>query len=260
VPSFLDAHLSDVLEETRAAELYAPTGTRNFWPAEMTAYMGGSDHDLFLGVGVPATMLGHDPDWTHHTSEDTPDKTDASEFLRVGVLAASGAWFIAAADDASWQRLATAVAAEQLRADGARLVGMRLAGNERLANELQRRVSETAAHLAGARLAADGTLVAPATTTTTARKGTGPRRLVIPPADSTPFETLTGDDRAWFEAEKEKREQFELMLYETMSLLDGRRATGEIADALTMELGQEVPEAWVARLLAILAKLKLVAL
>jgi hypothetical protein len=95
VPSFLDTLLPDVLAQTREANLFAPTGTRNYWPAEMIDYYQGSDHDLFLGVGVPSTMFGHDPDWTHHTSEDTPDKTDASEFLRVGVLAANATYWIA---------------------------------------------------------------------------------------------------------------------------------------------------------------------
>src|SRR5579864_5227116 len=84
VPSFLDGLMSDVLQQTREANLYAPTGTHNYWLAEAIAYAQGSDHDAFLGLGIPATMLGHDPDWTHHTSEDKIDKTDASEFRRVG--------------------------------------------------------------------------------------------------------------------------------------------------------------------------------
>lgn len=95
VPSFLDTLLPDVLEQTKDANLFAPTGTRNYWPAEMIDYYQGSDHDIFLGIGVPSTMFGHDPDWTHHTSADTPDKTDASEFLRVGVLAANAVYWIA---------------------------------------------------------------------------------------------------------------------------------------------------------------------
>jgi hypothetical protein len=257
VPSFLDALLADLLAQTHAAGLYAPTGTRNYWPAEMIGYFNGSDHDLFLGIGVPATMLGHDPDWTHHTSEDTPDKTDASEFLRVGVLAANGAWFIAGADEARWQKLAPAVAAEQLRADGERLVRMRLLGAERLAGELQQRMSELAGHLAAARLAADGTLLAG--TTTTSAKHHGPHRLVIPPVEALPFEALRGDDRAWYEAEKDKDEEFEIALNETLRLMNGQRSTGDIADALTIELGRDVPEAWVARLVAILTQLHLVA-
>src|SRR5204862_2912331 len=97
VPSFLDALFADLLDQTREAALYAPTATRNSWPAEMIPYAQGSDHDVFLGLGIPATMLGHAPDWTHHTSEDTVDKTDASELRRVGVLASAAAYWIASA-------------------------------------------------------------------------------------------------------------------------------------------------------------------
>ena len=261
VPSFLDALLPDVLEQTREAALYAPTGTRQYWPTEVTPYATGSDHDLFLGIGVPSTMFGHDPDWTHHTSEDTPDKTDASEFLRVGVLAANAAYFIASAGG-SWERLGAAVAAETLRADGARLVAMRRLGNDRLAGELERRLAQAAAELPGARLAADGSLVvpgsAPATAPATRAAATGPRRLIIPPIDAGFFEKLTGEDRTWYEEQKQKDEDFAVVVDETIRLLDGHRTTRDLADALTVEFGREIPEAWTARLLKVLARLKLV--
>ena len=97
VPPFLDGLLSDVLEQTREADLYAMTGTRNYWLPEAIAYTQGSDHDVFLGLGIPSTMLGHDPDWTHHSSEDKIDKTDASEFKRVGVFASASAYYLAQA-------------------------------------------------------------------------------------------------------------------------------------------------------------------
>jgi len=263
VPSFLDALLPDVLEQTREAALYAPTGTRQYWPTEVTPYLPGSDHDLFLGIGVPSTMFGHDPDWTHHTSEDTPDKTDASEFLRVGVLAANAAYFIASAGG-SWERLGAAVAAETLRADGARLVAMRRLGNDRLAGELERRLARAAADLPSARLAADGSLVVPAaalggapTAPAPLAATTGPRRLVIPPIDAGWFEKLTGEDRTWYEEQKQEDEGFAVVVDEMIRLLDGHRTTRDLADALTVELGREIPEAWTARLLKVLARLKL---
>jgi hypothetical protein len=264
VPSFLDALLPDVLEQTRAAELFAPTGTRNYWPAEMAGPTGGSDHELFLGIGVPATMLGHDPDWTHHTSEDTPDKTDASELLRVGVVAATAAWFVAMADDAAWLRLAPAVAAEALRADGARLVAMRLAGDARLAGLVERRLAATAAHLADARLAADGSPIAPGApgaataSSTEVATGSGPHRLVIPPVDGDTFRRLAGADRAWYEAEREKTDDLAEAMTETINLMNGRRSTAELADALSLSLGRPVAPAWVERVVAVLSGLGLV--
>ena len=108
VPSFLDGLLSDVLAQTREADLYAMTGTRNYWLPEAIAYTQGSDHDVFLGLGVPSTMLGHDPDWTHHSSEDKIDKTDASEFRRVDVFASAAAYFLATATDQDFKNLQAA--------------------------------------------------------------------------------------------------------------------------------------------------------
>src|SRR6185437_8756919 len=101
VPFFLNAILADVTEHTREANLFAPTGTRNYWQPEAISYAQGSDHDVFLGLGIPATMLGHDPDWTHHTSEDKIDKTDASELRRAGALASAAAWCMASANAGS---------------------------------------------------------------------------------------------------------------------------------------------------------------
>ena len=49
VPSLLDGLLIDVMAQTREADLYAQTGTRNYWLPESIAYAQGSDHDVFLG-------------------------------------------------------------------------------------------------------------------------------------------------------------------------------------------------------------------
>jgi hypothetical protein len=59
-------------------------------------------------------MLGHDPDWTHHTSEDKIDKTDASEFRRAGTFATAAAWFMATADSRSWKRVRAGAYADRV--------------------------------------------------------------------------------------------------------------------------------------------------
>src|SRR5262249_12017968 len=105
VAPFLNALMADVLEQTREADLYAQAGTRNYWPAMMIPYSQGSDHDALIAIGVPGVMLGHSPDWTHHTSEDTADKTDASELRRVGVLATAAAFWLGTAGESDWQAL-----------------------------------------------------------------------------------------------------------------------------------------------------------
>src|SRR3954469_9321020 len=89
------------MQQTRSAPLLAGgAGTHTYWQPGPAPLALGSDHEIFLGLGIPATMFGHDPDWTHHTSEDTVDKTDASELLRVGVMASVASEWMADSEDA----------------------------------------------------------------------------------------------------------------------------------------------------------------
>jgi hypothetical protein len=73
-------------------------------------YYGASDHIVFIGERIPAVMFITWPDLWYHTSEDTPDKLDSTQFKRVGVVGAASAATIAIADDA----LALRIAAESL--------------------------------------------------------------------------------------------------------------------------------------------------
>ncbi|HEY8132129.1 MAG TPA: DUF4910 domain-containing protein [Thermoanaerobaculia bacterium] len=249
VPSFLDALLPDVLQQTREANLYAPTGTHNWWPAEVIPYFQGSDHDMFLAVGVPATMFGHDPDWTHHTSEDTVDKTDASEFKRVGVLAAAAAYWIASATDAQWQQLAPAVTAERLRADSERLVQLKRLGHQRLAAQLEKQIAALT-QVNGAKPSVAPTLLSV--------RSTFAKRNTIGPIAGSALETLQPDDKRWIDEQRKTHPNFDLLMFEALGFMDGRHSNREIADLLTIEFGEEVGESWVSRLASILGSLKLV--
>lgn len=60
----------------------------------VTPYSGGSDHMMFIDRKVPGIMLGHGPDYTHHTSEDTPDKVDPVELERSEIIAAATALYL----------------------------------------------------------------------------------------------------------------------------------------------------------------------
>src|SRR4051812_43615188 len=53
-----DAVLSDALAQTQEARLYAHAGSHNYWPAEGIPLALGSDHEIFLGLGIPSTMFG----------------------------------------------------------------------------------------------------------------------------------------------------------------------------------------------------------
>ncbi len=49
---------------------------------------------MFIDRKIPGVMLGHS-DYTHHTSDDTPDKVDPVELKRSELIGAGTAWFLA---------------------------------------------------------------------------------------------------------------------------------------------------------------------
>ena len=288
VPGFLNGMMADVLAQTRAADLWSAAGTKNYWPAEMSGYVQGSDHDVFLALGIPSTMLGHDPDWTHHTSEDSVDKTDATEFKRVGVLATAAAYCTASEasrqDGEDWLRLGYLGTGDMV-SERARRVAAVLAGPD---TEASRRRLRSDLRVMGEMLAQQqryaGSFLQKGPdasrgsgfdiTTQGERSGTAsgysPRRLTLAAIDASAVEGLAGDDRAWWEQQQARfaseapggglptEPPFELIAFETVNFMDGKRSTGEIADLLSSEFNQDVDQAWVARLVGILAKLKLV--
>jgi hypothetical protein len=279
VEGFLNGLMADVLRQTREAYLFAPTGTRNYWPAEMAPYAQGSDHDLLLGLGIPSAMLGHDPDWTHHTSEDTVDKTDASEFLRVGVLAAAAAYW--RAGDATRQReelkrlgyagVSGMIAdrsnrvAEILAAPNSPGARKRLQDNLRVLRDLidQQNLAAKTSDKGGDELEIK---VGQSPTA----GGVGPRRRTLIPINVIAYEPLSGDDRKWWDEQQAafasespwgglpSRPPFDQITFEAINFMDGRRGTGEIADLLAVEFNRDFDAAWVDRLVGILAKLNLV--
>ena len=258
VPSFLDALLEDVLQQTREANLFAPTGTHNYWPTEVIPYTQGSDHDMFLGLGIPSTMLGHDPDWTHHTSEDTVDKTDASELLRVGTMASAAVEWMASAGEEEWQLVINRTTAALTGRSMETAMRWREAGMGQFPKTLW-----------GAVIKHTG--IGPSFTTQLPQEtGIGPRRLTLLPLSPVVFADLTGDDKKWWEEQDAKfahlveslatKPTFELLVYETLNFMDGHRSTSNIAQLLSAEYLMPFDQAWVDRLVKILAERKLVAL
>lgn len=268
VHTFLDALLADVLEQTREADLYAQSGTRNYWQPEAIPYAQGSDHDVFLGLGVPATMLGHDPDWTHHTSEDKIDKTDASEFKRAGVFASAAAHFLAAANGSDAEKLGAADHAIRVRELAHRLAhDVTVDTNKpngrttRNLDELKNQVDRLSASVAPSGKAGRANMAS--------KPGSGPHRLTILPLDASVFENTSPEDKKWL-AEQEARfasdseglatkPNFALISFEAVNFMDGHRGMAEIADLLSAEYLLEIDQSWVDRLVSILEKQRLVA-
>ena len=96
----------DELEATRTL------GNRTAFNYRITPFSGGSDHVIFNdgAIRIPAMMLGHWPDPTHHTTEDTPDKVDPVELERCEFIAASTFWFLANVSEKQGEELARLVA------------------------------------------------------------------------------------------------------------------------------------------------------
>jgi len=275
VPSFLDGLLSDVMAQTREADLYAQTGTRNYWHPVAIPYAQGSDHDVFLGLGIPATMFGHDPDWTHHTSEDKIDKTDASEFKRVGTFASAAAAYLASEQEFNFEL--------ELASHGMRIDELALRVSRDLPNfsslppanrrvRTNREMMKTETELLNNDANAEKNSVMPHQLKSVQPKQPqqhAPSRLKLLPLDASAFENVSPADKKWL-AEQEARfasdseglatkPNFGLISFEAVNFMDGHRSTAEIADLLSAEYLLDIDQAWVDRLVSILEKQKLVA-
>jgi hypothetical protein len=266
VPSFLDGLLSDVMAQTREANLYAQTGTRNYWLPEAIPYAQGSDHDVFLGLGIPATMFGHDPDWTHHTSEDKIDKTDASEFRRVGSMVTIAAYWLAALDESSnemqqiYTREDALLISEILRRvisdDPGTASGKKRAEHSTwiLRRQVSRNFAFSDFHPTAKVLTSGGAI---------------PHRLTLLPLDASVFENANPDDKKWLSEQEARfasdseglatKPNFALITFEAVNFMDGHRSTAEIADLISAEYLLDIDQAWVDRVVSILEKQKLVA-
>jgi aminopeptidase YwaD len=294
VPSFLDALMSDVVEQTRDAYLYAPTGSRIYWVPSVIDYVQGSDHDVFLGLGVPATMIGHEPDWTHHTSEDKIDKTDASEFRRVGVLASAAAYWLASADDQGWDRLHTGAIAARIQELTRRVAADRTTPLDRASmarirhneDEFERQagglrfssrhnfeaftaINSCVTSLDGDDCRARAAKVrSGAIASSLTAKSEGPRRLSLLPLDASVWEDLSAEDKKWvsdqharFDIDSEglpPKPPFTTIAFEAVNFMNGSRSTAEIAELLSAEFLTDIDQAWMDRLVSILEKQKLV--
>jgi hypothetical protein len=290
VESFLDGVMADVLQQTREASLYAPTGTRNYWVPESIPYAQGSDHDVFIGLHIPATMLGHDPDWTHHTSEDKIDKTDASEFRRVGVLASAAAYWTGVADPKQRYQVRAGEFSSRLAERARRLVSDINDGGARehklrvVANDYWLEVDDFGLHATSGlpprfpsgpdaigvtKKELEKLKKTQAANSTPVERRAQLRSLALLPLDASAFEGVSAEDGKWLSQQETRfasdseglatKPNFALISFEAMNFMDGHRNTSDIADLLSAEYLLDIDQAWVDRLVSILEKQKLVA-
>ncbi|MFQ5671242.1 MAG: DUF4910 domain-containing protein [Acidobacteriota bacterium] len=117
IPSVLNDVVANMVEMVSRMNVRTPRGSRSTFHAVVTPFVPGSDHQVFIDRRIPAMMFGHEPDYTHHTSEDTPDKVDPVELEREEIIAAGTLIFLADLDEeqaADLAALAGAGAAHRL--------------------------------------------------------------------------------------------------------------------------------------------------
>jgi len=88
----------------------APNGSQDPFYVAVEKYYGASDHAVYLNQGIPAVIFVTWPDPWYHTSQDTPDKLDSTQFKRAGVVGVAAMTVLATADD----EMAAKVTAESL--------------------------------------------------------------------------------------------------------------------------------------------------
>jgi len=95
IPSVFNDVTANMAEMVSRMNIRTPRGSLSEFNYVITPYSGGSDHNIFIDRKIPGAMFGHSPDYTHHTSEDTPDKVDPVEIERCEIIGAGTMLYLA---------------------------------------------------------------------------------------------------------------------------------------------------------------------
>ncbi|MEN6312073.1 MAG: M28 family peptidase [Acidobacteriota bacterium] len=100
----------------RDGGVISPNGSRDPFYYRLDGYSGGSDHIVFIEgqPRVPAVFMNVWPDMWYHTSGDTTDKSDATQFKRVVTISVAAAAFLASAGPAEAELMMSDIATRQL--------------------------------------------------------------------------------------------------------------------------------------------------
>ena len=209
----------------------------------------GSDHEVFeeASFRVPMVYFHDWPDVTIHTNKDQPENLDATKLGRVAYLGAGIAWTLAALPDAEAPRLLALVSANA----GGRIARARARGvadpadaelfeREAIAEaaETFRSVASLFPAAAAAARAEESRLPKPQPPAASAR--TDSRVPVRSPEVRGPLGVYYYDHlsavlgpRAKTTTALSEREHGDVLAYEALNLVDGRRSVSEIRDVLT---------------------------
>jgi hypothetical protein len=115
LPSAVPDVVENMAEMVDGLNVRTPRGSLSAFNYRVTPYSGGSDHMQFIDRKIPGVMFSHGPDYTHHTSEDTPDKVDPVELERTEIIAAATVLYLSDLTTAEAVDLVHLVGAKALR-------------------------------------------------------------------------------------------------------------------------------------------------
>ncbi|HEY0931727.1 MAG TPA: M28 family peptidase [Gemmatimonas sp.] len=92
-----------------ALDVLSPNGSRDPFYIKIDKYYGASDHATYMQHGIPAVIFNTWPDPWYHSSQDTPDKLDPTQFKRAAVVSVGAMTVLASADDNMALRVAADV-------------------------------------------------------------------------------------------------------------------------------------------------------
>jgi hypothetical protein len=270
----------------RASERYAergtdaysglawPSGSRESFLADLRTIEMGSDHEVFeeSSFGVPMVYFHDWPDVTIHTQKDLPENLDATKLGRVAFLGAGIAWTLAALPDAEVPRLLAVTRAGLAERSARAALRADLAGDARDAALARREAAAVSAETlrslgtlwpsasAAARDEA-GRAAAPSVPPASGGDGRIPVRSpdVRGPLGVYYYDHLVevlGPD-ADVETALGRRDGGEVLTWEALNLVDGRRSVQEIRDVLAGRYAP-VPASEVAEYLDLLARARVV--
>ncbi len=268
-PSILDDVVENMTVMMDGMNIRTPRGSESLPNFRIVPYGGGSDHMMFIDRKVPGVMFVHS-DYTHHTSDDTPDKVDPAELERCQMIGASAIWFLAslnresgadlldlAAGNALARLAAAGRSAHQILAEngGSKKDSVRHEATNLLLQTLRRERERLSSLLSFHREAeVEGTVKAKQALLTRLFESLAgelpagasdrrqselsdarvPVRSTRGPLDfGLPESKLSEQDRAWYRSQEfvlSGDERFELV-----NFIDGHRTVGEIRDLLSAE-------------------------
>lgn len=79
--------------------IVSPTGSRDPFYIKIDKHYGSSDHVTYMQHGIPSVMFITWPDMWYHSSQDTPDKQDPTQYKRAAVVGIGALSTLAAGGD-----------------------------------------------------------------------------------------------------------------------------------------------------------------